>query len=131
MVESSRRVFQDEEFESRLKALKEQHPVLDVPGDIQQSQKPGSTGAGGEEDKRVELAELVQTQHRFGQGDVYAPHDLSFQEQRKRRARKTPAFDAMDLLGINPIKEYRVCVALWSFRSGRVVGSNQTAGEIF
>lgn len=56
----------------------------------------------------MELLELIQTQHRFGQGDAYAPHDLSFQEQRKRRARKTPSFDAMDLLGINPIKEYKV-----------------------
>lgn len=95
-------------FEDRLRALRDHQPRLDLPGDIQQPQKPGATGPNGEEDKRVELLELIQTQHRFGQGDAYAPHDLSFQEQRKRRARKTPSFDAMDLLGINPIKEYKV-----------------------
>lgn len=95
-------------FEDRLKALRDHQPKVDLPGDIRQPQKPGATGPNGEEDKRVELLELIQTQHRFSQGDAYAPHDLSFQEQRKRRARKTPSFDAMDLLGINPIKEYKV-----------------------
>lgn len=103
----SGKVFGASEFETRLKALRDHQPTLDVPGEVQKS----GTGPDGEEDKGVELAELVHTQYRFGQGDVYAPHDLSFQEQRKRRARKTPAFDAMDLLGINPIKEYRVRVA--------------------
>lgn len=97
----SRKIFK-EEFETRLQALRPQQPTSGIPGETQ--------GAADGKDKMVEYLELVQTQYKFSQGDAYAPHDLSFQEQRKRRARKTPAFDAMDLLGINPIKEYRVCI---------------------
>lgn len=111
-VEDSRNTFMEKEFEDRLMALRDHQPRIDLPGDDLQTQKPGATGPNGEEDKRVELLEIIQTQHRFGQGDTYAPHDLSFQEQRKRRARKTPSFDAMDLLGINPIKEYKVHATL-------------------
>ncbi|KAH8149659.1 uncharacterized protein LAJ45_06290 [Morchella importuna] len=80
---------------------------LDARLQLLRPQQPTGQPGAAEEDKRVADNELIMTNYRFAQGDTYAPHDLSFQEQRKRRARKTPAFDAMDLLGINPIKEYR------------------------
>lgn len=42
-------------------------------------------------------------------GDVYAPHDLSGIEQRKwKQGRKRPQEDAFDILGINPVLEYKV-----------------------
>jgi small subunit ribosomal protein S18 len=46
---------------------------------------------------------------RWKSGDVYAPHDLSAAEQNKwKRGRMTPQTDAFDVLGINPINEYKV-----------------------
>ena len=42
-------------------------------------------------------------------GDVYAPHDLSGVEQKKwKQGRKRPQEDAFDILGINPVLEYKV-----------------------
>jgi len=42
-------------------------------------------------------------------GDVYAPHDLSGIEQKKwKQGRKRPQEDAFDILGINPVLEYKV-----------------------
>ncbi len=46
---------------------------------------------------------------KWNPGDVYAPHDLSGQEQKKwKTGRKRPQQDAFDVLGINPIQEYKV-----------------------
>lgn len=46
---------------------------------------------------------------RWKSGDVYAPHDLSGPEQKKWKfGRTTPQSDAFDVLGINPINEYKV-----------------------
>lgn len=128
-MEDSRNKFMEKDFEDRLKALRDHQPRIDLPGDDREPQKPGATGPNGEEDKRVELIEIIQTQHRFGQGDAYAPHDLSFQEQRKRRARKTPSFDAMDLLGINPIKEYKVYTTLQPFYRSGLIDSRSISGS--
>lgn len=42
-------------------------------------------------------------------GDVYSPHDLTGAEQKKWKfGRKKPQSDAFDVLGINPINEYKV-----------------------
>lgn len=43
-------------------------------------------------------------------GDVYAPHDLSAVEAAKWRKRKSSDRDVFDVLGINPLGEYKVCV---------------------
>lgn len=43
-------------------------------------------------------------------GDVYAPHDLSPAEMRKWRSRQPPKKDVMDLLGVNPLDMYKVCL---------------------
>jgi len=50
-----------------------------------------------------------QMHRRWRSGDVYAPHDLSAAEQKKwKNGRMTPQSDAFDVLGINPINEYKV-----------------------
>lgn len=42
-------------------------------------------------------------------GDVYSPHDLTGLEMKKWKfGRKKPQQDAFDILGINPINEYKV-----------------------
>ena len=48
-------------------------------------------------------------------GDVYAPHDLSAVEAAKWRKRKSSARDVFDILGINPLEEYKVCFDRYIF----------------
>ncbi|KAL0257743.1 hypothetical protein SLS55_006906 [Diplodia seriata] len=49
-----------------------------------------------------------QMHRRWQTGDVYAPHDLTGVEARKwKRARRAVTTDAVDYLGLNPIKEYK------------------------
>jgi small subunit ribosomal protein S18 len=50
-----------------------------------------------------------QMTRRWKEGDVYAPHDLSSAEMQKWRRRGRPEHDVFDLLGLNPIEEYKVC----------------------
>jgi small subunit ribosomal protein S18 len=45
-------------------------------------------------------------------GDVYAPRDLGPGEMRKWRRRQAPAKDAFDALGLDPLKQYKVRIAL-------------------
>jgi hypothetical protein len=50
-----------------------------------------------------------QIYRKWQPGDVYAPHDLSGSEQKKwKQGRKKPQQDAFDILGINPVLEYKV-----------------------
>jgi len=49
---------------------------------------------------------------RWKPGDVYAPHDLSSVEMAKWRVRKAGGKDVFDMLGINPLLEYKVCFYL-------------------
>ncbi|CAK7268667.1 hypothetical protein SEPCBS119000_003178 [Sporothrix epigloea] len=44
---------------------------------------------------------------RWNQGDVYAPHDLSPLEALKWKRAAQPKEDIVDMLGINPLDEYR------------------------
>ena len=46
---------------------------------------------------------------RWRVGDVYAPHDLSAVEAMKWKQRKSSERDVFDILGINPLQEYKVC----------------------
>ena len=47
-------------------------------------------------------------------GDVYAPHDLSGVEMEKWRKKKAGDKDVFDMLGINPLREWKVCHFLYS-----------------
>jgi small subunit ribosomal protein S18 len=50
-----------------------------------------------------------QIYRKWQPGDVYSPHDLTGAEQKKWKfGRKKPQSDAFDVLGINPINEYKV-----------------------
>lgn len=52
---------------------------------------------------------IERLQYRYWKGgDVYAPHDLSPEEQKKWKRRHSPSIDAFDFLGINPLHEYKV-----------------------
>lgn len=62
--------------------------------------------------KRKEFAEreeLARQMHRkWKGGDTYAPHDLSYQEQKKWIKPRQPSKDAIDMLGLNPLDHYKV-----------------------
>ena len=49
-----------------------------------------------------------QMTRRWRPGDVYAPHDLSPQEMIKWKQLQRPKKDVLDLLGLNPLDEYKV-----------------------
>jgi small subunit ribosomal protein S18 len=50
-----------------------------------------------------------QIYRKWQPGDVYSPIDLSGSEQKKwKTGRKKPQSDAFDVLGINPVAEYKV-----------------------
>jgi small subunit ribosomal protein S18 len=49
-----------------------------------------------------------QITRRWKAGDVYAPHDLSAAEMAKWRNREGPKYDVFDVLGFNPLENYRV-----------------------
>ena len=53
-------------------------------------------------------------------GDVYAPHDLSQVEVRKRGTLRPPNQDAFDVLRINPLLEYKVTYFFRSKEQGAV-----------
>ena len=57
-------------------------------------------------DRAEELQKLRTAD--WNPGDVYAPHDLSWVEMRKRKTPRRPNQDAFDVLGINPLLEYKV-----------------------
>lgn len=53
-----------------------------------------------------------QIYRKWKPGDVYSPSDLTGAEQKKwKLGRSRPTLDAFDVLGINPISEYKVCCA--------------------
>lgn len=45
---------------------------------------------------------------RWKAGDVYAPHDLTPVEMEKWKRRGRPRIDALDVLDLNPLDEYKV-----------------------
>jgi len=62
-------------------------------------------------EKMGRAKDLEKQIHRSWQvGDVYAPHDLSSVEMEKWRKRRPREKDVFDMLGINPLKEYKVCI---------------------
>ena len=46
---------------------------------------------------------------RWRGGDIYSPHDLTGYAMSKfKRKRDRPSVDVLDMLGIDPLKEYKV-----------------------
>lgn len=63
---------------------------------------------------RAKDMEIFQSRQ-WSEGDVYSPHDLSWEEMQKWRKSKKVAVDVFDTLGINPLHEYKVGFFLgWS-----------------
>ncbi|KAI9751783.1 MAG: hypothetical protein M1815_000913 [Lichina confinis] len=72
---------------------------------------------------------LEKFQHRrWRAGDVYAPHDLSSVAMKHARHRSGPRADVFDLLGINPLNEYKNFAMMAEFTStmGRIKHSQST-----
>ncbi|KAB2104258.1 hypothetical protein AG0111_0g7868 [Alternaria gaisen] len=70
-----------------------------------------------------------QIYRKWQPGDVYAPHDLSGTEQKKwKYGRKKPQQDAFDVLGINPVLEYKNFTMMSEYMTemGRIKHSKDT-----
>ncbi|EFX03098.1 37S ribosomal protein [Grosmannia clavigera kw1407] len=69
-----------------------------------------------------------QMPRRWRAGDVYAPHDLSAAEMAKWRRPSRTTADVVDILGINPLDEYRNFAMVSEFVStmGRIKHSRET-----
>ena len=58
-----------------------------------------------------DLEKQMPRLHKWRVGDVYSPNDLGSVEARKWMVRRSVDRDAFDVLGINPLKEYKVCAS--------------------
>ncbi|EUC51399.1 hypothetical protein COCMIDRAFT_31533 [Bipolaris oryzae ATCC 44560] len=70
-----------------------------------------------------------QIYRKWQPGDVYAPHDLSGTEQKKwKQGRKRPQEDAFDILGVNPVLEYKNFTIMSEYMTemGRIKHSRDT-----
>ncbi|KAF2027885.1 ribosomal protein S18 [Setomelanomma holmii] len=70
-----------------------------------------------------------QIYRKWQPGDVYSPQDLSGTEQKKwKTGRKKPQSDAFDVLGINPVQEYKnfTMMSEYMTETGRIKHSNDT-----
>lgn len=63
---------------------------------------------------RAKSLEKYQTRQ-WREGDIYSPHDLSPAEMKKWTQPKGKTEDVFDILGINPIHEYKVSYEKFSF----------------
>lgn len=71
--------------------------------------RPSQTREMIESERREQFQRQIY--RKWQPGDVYSPHDLTGAEQRKWKfGRKKPQQDAFDVLGINPLNEYKVRV---------------------
>ncbi|UPX09909.1 uncharacterized protein EKO05_0000587 [Ascochyta rabiei] len=90
-------------------------------------------------DRPTQTREMIESERRsqfqrqmyrkWQPGDVYSPHDLTGAEQRKWKfGRKKPQSDAFDVLGINPINEYKNYTIMSEYMTemGRIKHSNDT-----
>jgi hypothetical protein len=69
--------------------------------------RPNQTREMVESEKRSQFQRQIY--RKWQPGDVYSPADLSGAEQKKWKfGRKRPQSDAFDILGINPVLEYKV-----------------------
>ncbi len=71
---------------------------------------------------------MRQMPRRWRAGDVYAPHDLSPVEMDKWKRPQPARDDVVDILGINPIDEYRNFAMISEYVStmGRIRSSRET-----
>ncbi|KAK0745192.1 ribosomal protein S18 [Apiosordaria backusii] len=88
------------------------------------------TGAAEEGLKQQHRTEMYLRKHprNWRAGDVYAPHDLSPAEAKKWRGVKAPKRDVIDMLGVNPLDNYRNFSMISEFMTpmGRIMHSKDT-----
>ncbi|KAF2819841.1 ribosomal protein S18 [Ophiobolus disseminans] len=90
-------------------------------------------------DRQTQTREMVESERRsqfqrqiyrkWQPGDVYSPIDLSGAEQKKwKTGRKKPQSDAFDVLGINPVLEYKnfTIMSEYMTETGRIKHSKDT-----
>lgn len=73
--------------------------------------------------------EIDQSKYWFKHGDTYAPNDLTMEELRTRRLRgRRPVRDAFDVLGLNPLSQYKNYNLLSEYVTsmGRIMHSKDT-----
>lgn len=94
--------------------------------------KPNTTAQRAREEEQVVRNEglLRQIQRRWKPGDVYSPRDLSFKEQQKWKtnSKKMPQYDVFELLGLDPVKEYKNFALMSEFMSdtGKILHHKRT-----
>ncbi|KAK4645485.1 hypothetical protein QC761_201850 [Podospora bellae-mahoneyi] len=80
--------------------------------------------------KHQHRADMYLRKHprRWREGDVYAPHDLSPAEAKKWKVVKSPKRDVIDMLGVNPLDNYRNFSMISEFMTplGRIMHSKDT-----
>ncbi|KAF2625203.1 ribosomal protein S18 [Macroventuria anomochaeta] len=90
-------------------------------------------------DRPTQTREMIESERRYQfqrqiyrkwqPGDVYSPHDLTGAEQKKWKfGRKKPQSDAFDVLGINPVNEYKnfTIMSEYMTETGRIKHSKDT-----
>jgi small subunit ribosomal protein S18 len=84
----------------------------------QEAQSPLRTSETADELQRYAKAADLSKQitRRWKAGDIYAPHDLSGVEMAKWKRRGQPIHDVFDVLDINPMDHYRVCIPFFPVR---------------
>ncbi|KAK4168868.1 ribosomal protein S18 [Cladorrhinum sp. PSN259] len=133
-------------FPSRLtSAPKTTSPIDALVGIISESRDRSSAGLTEAEKRQVTTADFNQTLNqtrastttdafvrqmprRWRTGDVYAPRDLSPVEMRKWRRPSAPKTDVIDMLGFNPVDNYRNASLISEFMTdhGRIKHSKLT-----
>jgi small subunit ribosomal protein S18 len=85
------------------------------------NERPTTTTQMIEQERRENFQKQIY--RRWQTGDIYSPHDLTGAEQKKWKfGRKKPQSDAFDVLGINPVSEYKVGQHLLQERSCEASG---------
>ncbi|KAF3037562.1 hypothetical protein E8E11_005689 [Didymella keratinophila] len=91
------------------------------------NERPTTTQQMIESERRENFQKQIY--RRWQTGDIYAPHDLTGAEQKKWKfGRKKPQSDAFDVLGINPVSEYKNFTIMSEYMTemGRIKHSKDT-----
>ncbi|KAJ4398539.1 hypothetical protein N0V91_010111 [Didymella pomorum] len=91
------------------------------------NERPTTTTQMIEQERRENFQKQIY--RRWQTGDIYSPHDLTGAEQKKWKfGRKKPQSDAFDVLGINPVSEYKNFTIMSEYMTemGRIKHSKDT-----
>lgn len=87
-----------------------------------ESAPPADALPANEQNSGFTPQEMLSNANRFRQGETYSPHDLTIEEMKKKRVQRRKKFrDVFDVLGLNPIDEYKVDILSGLSRMGKNV----------